>query len=65
MTRGFTPVLSDFTSPRDAPREQIDWVAFDGPFAVERVEVREPLVSDHLALVVTLRPEHSPVKVTE
>jgi endonuclease/exonuclease/phosphatase family metal-dependent hydrolase len=52
---GFTPVLSDFTSPRRAPREQIDWVAFDGPFAVERVEVRQPLVSDHLALVVTLR----------
>jgi endonuclease/exonuclease/phosphatase family metal-dependent hydrolase len=51
---GYTPVEVEPTSPRLAPREQIDWIACDEGFSVVHAEVHEPLVSDHLPVVVTL-----------
>jgi endonuclease/exonuclease/phosphatase family metal-dependent hydrolase len=50
---GFTPAPVGFTSPRRAPREQIDWIACRD-LSVVHAEVHEPLVSDHLPVVATL-----------
>jgi endonuclease/exonuclease/phosphatase family metal-dependent hydrolase len=50
---GYTPVEVDPTAPRTAPREQIDWIACDSSLRVLHAEVHEPLVSDHLPVVVT------------
>lgn len=51
---GYTPIESEPTSPRLAPREQIDWIACDEGLTLVHQEVHQPLVSDHLPLVVTL-----------
>jgi endonuclease/exonuclease/phosphatase family metal-dependent hydrolase len=50
---GYTPVEVEPTSPRGAPREQIDWIACDDGLTVVHGEVHQPLVSDHLPVVAT------------
>ena len=51
---GLTPVEAGFTSPRDAPREQIDWVAASEDLAVVDAGVGRASVSDHLPLFASL-----------
>ena len=51
---GYLPLEVGPTAPREAPREQIDWIACDAGFQLVHAEVHEPLVSDHLAVVATL-----------
>lgn len=50
---GYTPVEVEPTAPRSAPREQIDWIACDERLSAVHGEVHQPLVSDHLPVVVT------------
>jgi endonuclease/exonuclease/phosphatase family metal-dependent hydrolase len=50
---GYTPVEVEPTAPRKAPVEQIDWIAGDASLSVVHAEVHQPLVSDHLPVVVT------------
>lgn len=51
---GLTPVAVGPTSPRAAPREQIDWIAFGTGLRLGEARVAEADVSDHLPLVATL-----------
>ncbi len=51
---GFTPVVVAPTSPRDHPREQIDWVAFGPGLRLVEARVADADVSDHLPLVASL-----------
>jgi endonuclease/exonuclease/phosphatase family metal-dependent hydrolase len=52
---GFEPVEVGPSSPRVAPREQIDWVAHDGLTLVEG-RLGEASLSDHLPVVATFAP---------
>jgi endonuclease/exonuclease/phosphatase family metal-dependent hydrolase len=52
---GWTVLESDHTFPSWAPNHTVDYICVQG-VAVEAVEVRSMPVSDHAALLATLRP---------
>jgi endonuclease/exonuclease/phosphatase family metal-dependent hydrolase len=51
---GLTPVEVGPTSPRAAPREQIDWIAFGPGLTLVDARIGDTNMSDHLPVVATL-----------